>query len=439
MSGDVFIVKGKLLSFFIVTSMFLCSVFVSLIPVYAEKEEAYTSSEEFLPLSSVPEQESIKNGILKLQSGGFITEGKIKSIKILKEKKEIVFTVDVPDFQSGVNLSLYYELESVNFPPRLILRLYGVKTSEKIFKFFKNTEMDITGVVQNPFDNKYYVEYVIFFRDWINATSWYNLTEKKLTVEYEFENPPYQKGYGVRIADTKIDPLPQVVEIRNKLLEHSFSCYLLMATDYSTVVLESPFYETKDEAVMYMENLSAFGYNGKLAIRNYLEFPKPHRFQVVSEVVITEDSEVNLKNFVYAEFYPEKLVEKKWHEIFTITKDTFSPRIQSDPHLLAYYYYTLSDMYRNYNTEDQEVYNSALLVAVKMLEIVYFIFRDSDQADDALWEIANMSREFGIVDVLSEKECYQKIVDEYPDSVYSEEAKVRLGYIIPGGYGNKKR
>ena len=54
------------------------------------------------------------------------------------------------------------------------------------------------------------------------------------------------------------------------------------------------------------------------------------------------------------------------------------------------------------------------------------MYPDTQRADDSLWEMANVIREHGINDELQERECYEKIVEEYQESIFLEESKSRL-------------
>ncbi|MBA7648204.1 hypothetical protein ES703_55987 [subsurface metagenome] len=150
---------------------------------------------------------------------------------------------------------------------------------------------------------------------------------------------------------------------------------------------------------------------------------------MVSEVVITGEDGVNLKNIVYEEFTPQKIYELSFSDLFLLTKGIFSPSIQNDEEAISEYYYDFSELYRNYDTDDETVREMAVLVSVKMLEVIVFNYPVSQGADDALWGMANTIREHGIEDVLSEEECYQKIVNEYPESIFNDEAKVRIDLI----------
>jgi hypothetical protein len=165
---------------------------------------------------------------------------------------------------------------------------------------------------------------------------------------------------------------------------------------------------------------------GKLAIRDYKSFPEPHRFDVVSEVVITGEGEINLESIVYSELIPEKIFMLTYSELYLITKQIFSPRVQNDEELITEYYYSLSEIYRNYDALTEREKMTAVLVSVKLLEIIYFTFPDTVRADDALWEMANMLREYGIRDRIGELECYKKIVEEYPESIFLDESKSRI-------------
>ena len=104
----------------------------------------------------------------------------------------------------------------------------------------------------------------------------------------------------------------------------------------------------------------------------------------------------------------------------------FTPKVKSDNELIAEYYYNLSGIYAGYPAEDEVFQRQARLVAIKILEIIYFMFPRSERADDALWDMANIIRESSVRDVLREKECYRAIVKEYPTSIFAEEARTRL-------------
>ncbi len=390
----------------------------------ADKEQYYTSDEEFLPLGINSDEDGGEEGEEFFEDENLIKNAKIGGIKLLKEKRQLVFTITADNGKDIDNKELKYDIYHVNFPPRIILHFYGVTSEERVYHFFKNLE--ILGLVLNPFVRGYATEYVVFFKNWTRANEIYNVDDKQLILEYEFVTPDYERGYGVRIADTKIDPLPQVVEIEFELKRSGLECYLLIASDYETIVLESPFYETKDEAAEYMESLQNFGYKGKLAIRNYMDFPKPHRFDVVSEIVITGNDSINLRNIVYAELKPRKIYGLSYSDIFLITKDIFSPQIRSDEDLIAEYYYKLSEIYRDFETDDSSIRRMAYTVSVKIFEVIYFTYPESQRADDSLWEIAQISEEYGIVDIFSKEECYKKILDEYPESIFAEEVKIRV-------------
>ena len=433
------------LLFFLLLS---CTLFLYFSPrkascfsAYAEQDELYTSFEEFLPVFERDSQEGEVINLDYLRQNGYITGAKIKGIKIRKDEKKMVFLLSLEGSgaKSGAKSSaksgsvsggdmgekeLYYDISSVGFPPRIIVRLYGVRSEDRTFRFFKNIE--ILGVVSNPFTSSWVSEYVIFFENWVVGSGEYSKEEKQLQMWYEFSPPLYNQGYGVRIADTRIDPLPQVIEIMRNLTEFGLDNYLLIARDYETVVLESPFYATKEEAVGYIESLENFGYKGKLAIRQYSDFPVPNRFDVVSEVVITGEDDTNLRNIVEREWKPERIHTLSYKEIYTITMGYFSPKVKSDNDLISEYYYNLSDIYRNYSAEDDTVPEQAHLVAVKILEIIYFMFPGSKRADDALWDMANIIRDDLTRDILGEEDCYRAILKKYPESMFAEEARARI-------------
>jgi hypothetical protein len=396
----------------------------SLYPAFAEQEQWYTSDETFLPLIEKEAREGEFIDVKFLENENYVHNAKIKGIKIRKEENTMIFEIAA---ETGRNLDqreLLYEASSAGFPPRITVRMYGVGSDDNTFRFFKNIE--ILGVVSNPFTRSWISEYVIFFEDWAFVSSEYNTDEEKLVITYEFNAPLYHQGYGVRIADTRIDPLPQVIEVQRELTEFGLDNYLLIASDYETVVLESPFYRTKDEAINYLEALAAFGFKGKLAIRNYKDFPEPNRFDVVSEAVITGEDDSILRNMVNKEWIPERIHTLSYSEIHTITLGFFSPGVKRDEDLIAEYYYELSDIYKNYETDDEEVQQKAYRVSVKILELLYYNYPESKRADDALWDMANIIRDYDVADMLREDACYRIIVNEYPESPFVEEATARL-------------
>jgi len=286
--------------------------------------------------------------------------------------------------------------------------------------------MEITGFILNPYMVNKISEFGIFFKDFINVNAFYSKTNNKLTIEYYFIDPEFKRGYGVRVADTKIDPIAQILAIKRELKHYGLLSYLLIASDQKTVVLESPFFSTKDEAVEYIDSLENVGYKGKLAIREYKDFPRVHRFEVVSEVVITEENSLNLENIVYSEFLPGKVYQLGYPEIFLISKDIFSPKVQKDEKRITEYYYKLSDIYRNYKTDDDHTKRLASLVAIKFLEIIYVYYPETKLADESLWDIANIIRKSGTGDVIDEESCYERIISEYPKSLFIEDAKTRI-------------
>jgi hypothetical protein len=416
-----------LIAFFILSGGFPVSV-CTRVPfqssAYAEKESFYTSDDEFLPLGDYIEDTENESDSEYLDDETIIKHARVKGIKLVKEEQQLIFVID-SDYPSEIkNKDLKYSIVAENFPPRVIIHLYGVTSEEKIFHFFKN--LDIQGIVYNPFVRGYYSEFVIFFKEWMTVEGNYSLEEHRLYVDYTLGSPEVMKGYGVRIADTKIDPLPQVIEIKNQLRKYGLESYLLIASDYETVVLESPFFGEKTQALEYMESLENFGFKGKLAIRQYRDYPQPHRFDVVSEVVITEENGINLKNIVYSEFLPQKIRTIGYSDLYVLTKDIFSPSVQSDVDTISEFYFELAEIYRNYETEDENVQKMAIMSSLKMLEIIVFFYPGSQIADDALWEMANIINEYGISDVLGEEECYRKLLKEYPESIFSDEAKARI-------------
>jgi len=391
---------------------------------FAEKSDFYTSSEEFLPLGAEINDQGEGIDRSFLEDEGLIHNARLGGIKLLKEENQFVFTLKAENPLDLEGKALKWDVIRLNFPPRIILNLYGVSSEEPIFRFFKN--LTVTGILLNPFLNTYFSELMVFFEDWLEVTGFYDSQEKKLILDYVFTKPEYTHGFGVRIADSKIDPLPHIIEIKKELTKFGLENRLLIASDYETVVLESPFYRTRVEAIEYMESLEGFGYNGKLALRKYRDFPKPHRFDVVSEVVIMGKDDVNLKNIVYTEFIPEKIYTLDYDEIYLITKEIFSPSVQNDENAISEYYYKLSEIYMNYDTIDEDERKTASIVSIKLLEIIYFKYPDSDLADDALWDIANIAREYGISNSLSEEDCYRKIINEYHESIFIEESKERF-------------
>ena len=94
----------------------------SFFSAYAEIEEQYTSFEEFLPVVEKEEQEGEVVDVEYLEQNGYITGAKIKGIKIRKDENTILFLLSP---ESGVDLGekqLFYEVLSVGFPPRIIVR-----------------------------------------------------------------------------------------------------------------------------------------------------------------------------------------------------------------------------------------------------------------------------------------------------------------------------
>ena len=392
--------------------------------LHAEKDEMYTSSEEFLPLGSSLGEGSAAQDLSFLEDETLIHDAELAGIRLLKDENRLLFMLKAGQPEALAERDLKYDLVIENCPPRIVLLLYGVVSSETVYRFFKN--LNVRGVVRNPFLNSHVSEYVIFLEDWAEVVVEYSMDEHVLSMHYSFAEPPYRRGYGVRIADTMIDPLPHIIEIKRELTDYGLPNFLLTASDEETVVLESPFFTSRQEAIAYIESLEGFGFKGKLAIREYRDFPKPHRFDVVSEVVITGEGDVNLENLVYSEFLPERIYSLAYSKLYVITKEIFSPRVQSDDELIVEYYYSLSEIYRNYETESPQVQDQARLVSIKLLEIIYFTYPESQRADDALWEMANLINEHGIQDLLDEKECYQRILREYPGSIFREESRERL-------------
>jgi hypothetical protein len=392
--------------------------------LFAEKEEGYTSSEEFLPLGASLGEGRSELDLSFLEDETYIHYAELAGIRLLKDENRLVFKLKSDQSESLENRNLKYEVFVENCPPRVILVLYGVASTERVYRFFKN--LNIRGVVHNPFIDTQVSEYVIFLEDWAEIATEYSMEDKALSLQYSFSAAPFTRGYGVRIADTLIDPLPHVIEIKRELTAYGLPNFLLIATDEETVVLESPFFTSREEAVSYIESLEGFGFKGKLAIREYTEFPKPHRFDVVSEVIITGEGDVNLKNIVYSELLPERIYSLSYGELYTITKEIFSPRVQNDDDLIVEYYYTLSEIYRNYESDNTDIQRLARLVAIKLLEIIFFTYPESQRADDALWEMASIIEEYGIRDLLDEADCYRGIVEKYPDSIFLEESRARL-------------
>jgi hypothetical protein len=403
---------------------YICTRSVFPSSAYAEKEPFYTSDDEFLPLGDYVEDTEDAFDQEFIDDESLIKNAKVKGIKLLKEEKQLAFVLDSDYPSEFENKDLKYSVTAVNFPPRVIIHLYGVTSEERIFHFFQN--LDIQGIVYNPFIHGFYSEFVVFFKEWITVEGNYSQKEKRLYVDYELLKPEARKGYGVRIADTKIDPLPQVIEIKNQLRKYGLESYLLIASDQETIVLESPFFLEKTPAVVYMESLENFGFKGKLAIRQYKAYPQPHRFDVVSEIVITEENGINLKNIVYSELLPQKIHSIGYADLYVLTKDIFSPSVQNDLDRISEYYFELAEIYRNFETEDEDVRDMTILSSLKVLEIIVFFYPASQTADDALWEMANIINEHGISDVLGEEECYRKLLEEYPESIFFDEAKARI-------------
>jgi len=199
MMKSLLIISKILLSFILFTTGAVVQY------AYAEKEPYYTSDDEFLPLGTSIEEEDDEDQLEFLQDETLIKNAKIKGIKLSKEEKRLSFLLAADTPETIESRDLKFSINILNFPPRIIVHLYGVTSEEKIFHFFKNLE--IVGVVCNPFLERYYTEYVIFFKDWVEAIGTYSQEEKRLIIEYHLQEPETRRGYGVRIADTKIDPL----------------------------------------------------------------------------------------------------------------------------------------------------------------------------------------------------------------------------------------
>lgn len=390
----------------------------------AEKEDSYTAADEFLPLgataggdwevldqSYLDDPESVKHALLE-------------GLELHKEKRRLVFSVtsEEPDRVRGKKL--YYSISHVNFPTRMILVMYGVRSDKPVKGFFK--DLPILGIVLNPFLDGDLSEFFVFFQDATASDSVWDPEQGTLTVRFSAGSPGFLQGYGVRVADSRIDPLPHVIEIKKELTSFGLPNYLLPASDRETVVLESPFYRTREEAVEYLESLQSFGYKGKLALREYREFPEPDRFDVVSEVVITGEDDVNLKNLAYTELPPRKVHRLEYEQLHRIILPLFSPRLQNDPQALVEQYYELSEIYLNFETGDPREERMASTAAMKVLEIIYFQYPGTERADDALWDMANLIRQHQVPGRLSERECYRRIMAEYPRSMFAEEAARRL-------------
>jgi len=388
----------------------------------AEKEEFFTSSEEFLPVGAEPGKNGEGPDTSFLEDPHYIHNGIIGGIRLLKEEDSLVFLIEGDDIEGR---ELKFDLVMSNFPPRFVLRLYGTESRERVFRFFKN--LNIVGITLNPFKSSIISEYVVFLRDWAEVTAYYDQTEKNLIVRYVFIPSPYERGYGVRIADSMIDPIPHIAEIKRELTRYGLENHLLVASDHETVVLESPFYANRSEAVSYMEELDSFGYKGKLAIREYKNFPEPHRFDVISEAVVTAEEDIDLESLVYNELLPERLFTLSYADLFIITREIFSPRVRKDDELISERYLALSGIYANYATDDDTIRENALLISIKILEIICFNYPHTENADDAYWAMANTIRETGLQDQLTEEECYRIIIEDYPESGYNRESKKRIG------------
>ncbi|MFW6180315.1 MAG: tetratricopeptide repeat protein [Spirochaetota bacterium] len=393
-------------------------------PARAEKEDSYTAADEFLPLGAEGDGGWEVLDQSYLQDPDSVKQAELEGLRLHKEEQRLVFSVVAPDSGRVRGRELYHSITYVSFPPRLIVVLYGVRSTKPIRAFFK--DLPILGIVLNPFLDGDLSEYFVFFRDAVSFSSSWDAGESTLTVRFASAEPDVTRGYGVRVADSRIDPLPHVIEIKKELTRYGLPNHLLLASDRETVVLESPFYPTRKEAVAYLESLENFGYRGKLALRQYQDFPEPHRSEVVSEVVITGEDEVNLKNLAYTELPPTKVHRLAYHELHRIILPMFSPRLQEDPGALAEQYYQLSEIYLNFESEDSREVEQASAVALRILEIIYFQYPETERADDALWDMANLMRQRRIRGRLSERECYRRLLAEYPRSMFAEEAARRL-------------
>jgi hypothetical protein len=393
----------------------------------ADKEELYspyTSSDEFLPLGSSLGDKDRTIDLSFLEDESYIHRAELAGIRLLKDENRLIFVLKADDPAEIMERELKFEVSTYNCPPRIVIRMYGVLSDEQVIRFFNN--LNILGVIRNPFMEAPLLEFIVFLEDWAETAAEYSAADKELSLSYMFAEPPIRRGFGVRIADTKLDPLPQIIEIKRELTHFGLENFLLVASDEQTVVLESPFFPTRNEAVEYIESLERFGFKGKLAIREYREFPQPNRVDVVSEAVITGEGDVNLENIVYSELLPERIFMLSHAELYLITKQIFSPRVQNEDELIAEYFYTLSEIFMNYETSETDIKEMAVLVSIKFLEIIYFNYPETQRADDALWEMANHIREYGVEDEIGEIECYNKILSEYPESIFADESGARI-------------
>jgi hypothetical protein len=388
----------------------------------AEKEDGYTASDEFLPMGASIGGEWDVLDSSYLEDPESVRDAEVADIQLHKDERKLVFSIQGKKVRGR---KLYYTISHAQFPSRVILVLYGVRNPEPVKGFYEN--LPVTGVVQNPFLEGELTEFIVFLRESMLGTAEWDAEKEAFSLRLYPMDPAFRQGFGVRIADSKIDPLPHIIEIKKELSASDLPNHLLLASDRETVVLESPFYRTREEAVQYLEELQTFGYKGKLAIRGYLQFPKPDRFEVVSEVVITGEDDVNLKNLAYDQLTPRRVHRLEYQELYRAILDLVSPTLRADPEALVEQYHALAEIYLNYETEDQSTELKAARVALKLFEVIYFQFPETGRADDALWDMANLMKRLPVRDQLSEEECYRKIVEEYPESMFAEEAAYRLG------------
>ena len=97
--------------------------------LHAEKDEMYTSSEEFLPLGSSLGEGSAAQDLSFLEDETLINDAELAGIRLLKDENRLLFMLKAGQPEALAERDLKYDLFIENCPPRIVLLLYGVVSS----------------------------------------------------------------------------------------------------------------------------------------------------------------------------------------------------------------------------------------------------------------------------------------------------------------------
>jgi len=130
---------------FLISGIFFCNSSKDISPfcLMAEKDVEYDSSDEFLPADINEERGAETVDQLLAENNDLVKNASLKGIKFLKEERKIVFSIGASDPDDIEGKDLWYDVKSLNFPPRIVLHLFGVSTDEKIFKFLTWKLLDL--------------------------------------------------------------------------------------------------------------------------------------------------------------------------------------------------------------------------------------------------------------------------------------------------------